>query len=421
VAAASSGSSVGTALAIPAVWALGFFLVWVLAASVLLARLAAGVWQMKRMRSNCREVPLADLLPALQEPIRGSSRRVRILVSEEARVPAATGLWRPAIILPAWALGELSAEDLLSVIVHELTHLQRRDDWTNLLQKAVRAVLVFHPAIWWIESRLSVEREMACDDAVVAATGNPRAYARCLIGLLERSCARRGWTAAQAAVAHARDAAQRIAQILYARRPAGVRVGRLAPAAAVTLSVACLGVTVCAPQFVAVMPEEPIVTASIAPVPSPVPAPGAHRAKAKVIPAAFAVRRAESARHRHAIQPVRHAIEPAGTARSVSAVLTLQKSPAPPVELAASLDHAPALSGRKQAAPQWAVYETAVYSRTVSTESMGGTPAMVQTLTVQTVNYVLNGIAIQHTSVVQVVWMVPARVIAEAQSSLKSI
>jgi beta-lactamase regulating signal transducer with metallopeptidase domain len=412
-AALSTGFSAGTAFAIPVLWALAFFLLWMLAAGALLARLLAGVWQMKRMRNNCREVPLADLPPALQEPIRGSSRRVRILFSEEARVPAATGLWKPAIILPAWALDELSAENLCAVVIHELTHLQRRDDWTNLLQKAVRAVLVFHPAIWWIESRLSMEREIACDDAVVAATGNPRAYAGCLIGLLERSCARRGWTAAQTAVAHARDAAYRIAQILHPRRPAGVRVGRLAPAAAAALSAACLGIAVCAPQLVAVSPEQPIVTASVTRVPFPVMVPGAHRPEARVISVALAVPQAEHSRRRDAMQGV-----PA--MRAVPIRLTLQKSPAPRVELA-SLNHVPALSAPEQAAPRWAVYETAVCSRTISTEPMGGAPAVVQTFTVQTVNYQQNGIAVERTSVMQVVWMFPVPVIAEARISPKSI
>ena len=412
-AALSRGSSEGTGLAISVFWALALFLLWMLAAGALLARLVAGVWQMKRMRSNCREVTPADLPLAVQEAICGSGRRVRTLVSEEARVPAATGLWKPAIILPAWALDELSAEDLCAVVIHELTHLQRRDDWTNLLQKAVRAVLVFHPAIWWIESRLSVEREMACDDAVLAATGNPRAYAGCLIGLLERSCARRGWTAAQAAVNHARDAARRIAQILHPRRPAGVRVGRLAPAAAAALSAACLGIAVCAPQLVAVSPDQPIVTASLTRLPSPVLVPGAHRPQARVIPVAFAVPQAEHSRRRHAMQRV-----PA--MRAVPIHLALQKSPAPRVELA-SLNHVPELSAPQPAAPRWAVYETAVYSRTIGTEPMGGAPAVVQTFTVQTVNYQQNGIAVERTSVMQVVWMVPVPVIPEVQISPKSI
>jgi len=65
-------------------------------------------------------------------------------------------------------------------LLHEFAHLGRWDDWTNLAQKLVRTIFFFHPAVWWIEKRLSLEREMACDDVVLAETQNPRAYAECL-------------------------------------------------------------------------------------------------------------------------------------------------------------------------------------------------------------------------------------------------
>ncbi len=152
-------------------------------------------------------------------------RPVRLLVSDQARVPAAMGFRHPVVVLPAWTLRDLPADRLRHILIHELAHIRRHDDWTNLVQKIARAVFFFHPAVWWIDARLSLEREMACDEAVLAATGNPRAYAGCLIDLLERGCARRGWTMAQAAVARARDASVRIARILQGE-PASQHAGR---------------------------------------------------------------------------------------------------------------------------------------------------------------------------------------------------
>ena len=63
---------------------------------------------------------------------------------------------------------ELSTLELNAILLHELAHLRRRDDWTNLIQKIVGALLFFHPAVWWIEKKLALEREMACDDLVLA-------------------------------------------------------------------------------------------------------------------------------------------------------------------------------------------------------------------------------------------------------------
>jgi hypothetical protein len=153
----------------------------------------------------------------------------------------------------------MSADELRPILIHEMAHLRRRDDWTNLLQKAVRAVFFFHPAVWWIDARLSLEREMACDDAVVAATGDARAYAGSLIGLLERGCARRGWTMAQAAVARAREASVRIARILEVGGSATTRVGRGVLGLAAGLCVICCGVLEFAPQVVAFEPESSMV------------------------------------------------------------------------------------------------------------------------------------------------------------------
>src|SRR5258707_5357457 len=95
-------------------------------------------------------------------------------------------------IFPDWVLQELSAEELKVVLLHEFAHLRRFDDWTNLLQKLVRTIFFFHPAVWWIERKLSLEREMACDEVVLAETENAQAYAECLVSLAEKSFVRSG-------------------------------------------------------------------------------------------------------------------------------------------------------------------------------------------------------------------------------------
>ena len=271
-------------VAIPASWALAFFAFWILIAALALARVIAGVWQVRQIRRSCTEIRTTDLDPKLAELLIEMKRPVRLLSSESARVPAALGFRNPAIVLPAWTLRELTAAELRPILVHELAHLRRHDDWTNLLQKAIRAVLFFHPAVWWIDARLSLEREMACDDAVLAATGNARAYAGCLIDLLERGCARRGWSMAQAAVARARDASVRIARILRVGSGATTRVGRGALALAASFAVACAGAALVTPQLVEFVPMEP---ASAAQLSEPPLAEAIHARASAVIPAAF--------------------------------------------------------------------------------------------------------------------------------------
>jgi hypothetical protein len=74
-------------------------------------------------------------------------------------------------------------EDLDLVLIHEWAHVQRRDDLVNIVQIVVRMVVGWHPAVWWIDRRLTIEREIACDEVAVASTGSPRTYAECLMKL----------------------------------------------------------------------------------------------------------------------------------------------------------------------------------------------------------------------------------------------
>ncbi len=217
----SSGMSVGggrPAITIPGRWALFAFLAWTLGASAAMVRLAAGLWRLRRLRRSCMALVAADLDPAVRKTVDAisasgsfASRSITVATSEYVRVPAAIGFWKRIIVLPAWTLRELPPNDLNVILLHEFAHLRRWDDWTNLIQNIVRALFFFHPAVWWIENRLSVEREMACDDAVLAETANPHGYASCLVSLLEKSLGQRRWSMAQAAVHRAHEAALRLA------------------------------------------------------------------------------------------------------------------------------------------------------------------------------------------------------------------
>ena len=66
-------------------------------------------------------------------------------ISEDVTVPAAIGFFRPAIVFPAGLLSQLSPDEIKVILLHELAHLRRWDDWTNLGQKIVKAVFFFHP------------------------------------------------------------------------------------------------------------------------------------------------------------------------------------------------------------------------------------------------------------------------------------
>jgi len=234
-------------------WATVLFAIWAVGAGIGMVRVALGLCRLQQIRRECVPVCAEQLDPVLQATMKTiqASGSLTVATSDRVRVPSAIGLWRRTIILPSWVLLEMAPNDLNVILLHEFAHLRRWDDWTNLIQKIVCALLFFHPAVWWIDSRLAVEREMACDDAVLAETSNPQGYASCLVSLLEKSLAHRGWSMAQAAVHRAHEAAQRLAQILDTNRPVATRVWRPAIGIVSVFSITCLMAVPLGPKFIA--------------------------------------------------------------------------------------------------------------------------------------------------------------------------
>jgi beta-lactamase regulating signal transducer with metallopeptidase domain len=220
--AKSTGSSATHALfTISSSWAWYAFMLWAVVAVAGLARVVLATIQVRKLRSAAVAVDMESLPPELRATVDEArvSRPIALLMSREMEVPTAIGFYKPAIILPAWLLESTPAEELKYILLHELAHLRRRDDWTNLAQKVLKALLFFLPSVWWIERRLSLDREMACDDAVLAHSGTPRGYAECLARVAERSFLRRQLALAQAAVGRVRQLTARVAMILDPNRP----------------------------------------------------------------------------------------------------------------------------------------------------------------------------------------------------------
>ena len=57
------------AITIPGTWALFVFVVWALGASVAMARLAVGLWHLRRLRRSCTPIVAADLDPAVRKTV----------------------------------------------------------------------------------------------------------------------------------------------------------------------------------------------------------------------------------------------------------------------------------------------------------------------------------------------------------------
>ena len=232
-------------------WSIAVAGAWLLLSLGRAAMLTAGALHLRRLARRALPVH-SDAVVDLLRTSRG--RAVQLCASDEVAHPSVLGFFRPRILVPPALLEALSPAELRHVIVHEMEHLRRHDDWTNLLQKLGLVLFPLNPALAWVERQLCAERELACDDRVMS-TGARKAYALCLTHLAEHSMLRRGYALVLGAWERRPELVKRVHRILS--KPAG-SMGRK-PALAVTgsLIAGALGCTLMlahAPQIVTFAP-----------------------------------------------------------------------------------------------------------------------------------------------------------------------
>lgn len=99
--------------------------------------------------------------------------------------PFTCGVRHPFILIPASLFVSPNRKTLVSVVAHELAHVQRRDMLLHLLSETMLVPLAFHPVSYWLRSRIAEAREMACDASVSGPILRPTDYARCLLDVAE--------------------------------------------------------------------------------------------------------------------------------------------------------------------------------------------------------------------------------------------
>jgi beta-lactamase regulating signal transducer with metallopeptidase domain len=109
-------------------------------------------------------------------------REVRLGLIDEPMSPIATGLLRPAVLLPR-ASAAWSDERRRAVLLHELAHIKRGDCGVQLVAQIACAIYWFHPLVWMAAGKLRSERERACDDHVLRCGARPSSYASHLLDI----------------------------------------------------------------------------------------------------------------------------------------------------------------------------------------------------------------------------------------------
>jgi beta-lactamase regulating signal transducer with metallopeptidase domain len=167
---------------LPAAWLIGFrfliaamFLAYVACLVILAGRLAVRSFRLRKLLALA--TPPSPELAGLFHELRAQAgvRRCELQLLPGLLSPATVFSLKPRILVPESLDHPGPGEQFADVLRHELAHIARHDYLIAALSDSICALLLFHPAVWYARKCMRLERELACDLAVVEACPERRA------------------------------------------------------------------------------------------------------------------------------------------------------------------------------------------------------------------------------------------------------
>jgi beta-lactamase regulating signal transducer with metallopeptidase domain len=117
----------------------------------------------------------------------GIKKKVKVYISHLLSSPVTIGFLKPIILLPVAALSNLTANQVEAILLHELSHIKRRDYLINLVITFIHMILYFNPFVKLFMKSVEAERENCCDEMVLQFEYDKLSYASALLTLEKAS------------------------------------------------------------------------------------------------------------------------------------------------------------------------------------------------------------------------------------------
>lgn len=166
-------------------------IIWIAGMLVMIA-LAIRAWlklrRIKRSTSIVKSQKALMLFEQCKQRLH-ISRQLVLVKSPLIKSPLTFGVFKTYIILPQHAETWMSMEDLKFILLHELNHFKYKDIVTNYLIVLFQVIYWFNPMIWIAFREMRLDREIACDSAVLKMFDRNQhaAYGNTIINFADKS------------------------------------------------------------------------------------------------------------------------------------------------------------------------------------------------------------------------------------------
>ena len=212
-------------------WPKVLFALWIAGILAMAGMLCLQYGDLRKRLSSAKIVQDARILSLLEEARESVGLRSSIWLFEapDLESPIVFGFLRPHMVLPSPAVRKLPREQLRAVLLHELTHVRRRDLMVSWFQVVLQALYWFHPLVWLASIGFRRERELIVDDEVIThLKGDREVYGYSLLSILRQATRKRNASPGYVGIIETKKSlTYRLRRIFDANRKLSIRLGWL--------------------------------------------------------------------------------------------------------------------------------------------------------------------------------------------------
>ncbi len=212
------------------IWQGGLFLIWFVGVLVLFVLLVQRIFFVRSLiaQSEPAKNRFLEILEECSKQL-GISRKIKMRLSYSASSPAVCGVFKPVILIPKDLLGKISHDKFKAILIHELSHIKRKDLLINCVQTILQILYFYNPLVWLANSIVRRIREQAVDEMVlVALRAEAKSYSNTLIDVAEMAFSRPALSLRLVGVVESKKAlSERIKHILSRPIPKSAKLGIL--------------------------------------------------------------------------------------------------------------------------------------------------------------------------------------------------
>jgi TonB family protein len=142
--------------------------------------LLIGAFGLRRLRREA--LPFEPLPASVRHAQERTGAQAGMYVSHRVSSPITFGVIRPVVLFPT-SVSTMPAPVQEAIACHELIHVQRRDWLHEVAEELLRALLWFHPGIWWLIGRIRLTREQVVDQAAIRLIDSRERYVEALLAV----------------------------------------------------------------------------------------------------------------------------------------------------------------------------------------------------------------------------------------------